>query len=255
MNPSSTHPPMPEPSVHDLARFTLGDMTRCGVELRKIGLEASSMEEVADRTVRYLYQRLRDSSLEAPACALVRLFVTMPYDELESAQQEFARSVLGRAPDSPEMKCLTLLATAGDEEAWNSRHTSVGHSALPLPGEDAIARSPMIAQLIRQLGVQLDALVGSDERLMIDSEQHSFNVFYVPEAQGSPYIPAQREFVLPYGIRSVLGFGGLLPSGDLFATILFARTPIPREVADLFKTLALNVKVALLPFVGRRVFA
>ena len=46
-----------------------------------------------------------------------------------------------------------------------------------------------------------------------------------------------------------------MPSGELFATILFSRTPIPREVADLFKTLALNVKVALLPFVGTRIFS
>jgi hypothetical protein len=80
-------------------------------------------------------------------------------------------------------------------------------------------------------------------------------VFYVDRAEGSPYIPAQTEFVQPQRIQSVLGFGGLLPSGELFATILFTRTYIPREVADLFKTLALNVKVALLPFVDRRVFA
>jgi hypothetical protein len=61
--------------------------------------------------------------------------------------------------------------------------------------------------------------------------------------------------VIPHGIRSVLGFGGVLPSGDLFAMILFSRVRIPREIAELFKTLSLNVKVALLPFVDRRVFA
>jgi hypothetical protein len=37
--------------------------------------------------------------------------------------------------------------------------------------------------------------------------------------------------------------------------ILFSRVRIPREIAELFKTLSLNVKVALLPFVDRRVFA
>ena len=45
----------------------------------------------------------------------------------------------------------------------------------------------------------------------------------MPEAAGSPYIPAQEDFVQPVGIRSVLGFGGMLPGGDIFVVILFSR--------------------------------
>ena len=153
------------------------------------------------------------------------------------------------------MKCLTLLASCGVERAWNSRHRSAGHKALPLPSAESVARSPMIAQLIRQLGVEVQFLLAPDSRLMVEMEQHSFNVFYVPDAEGSPFIPAQEEFVVPYRVRSVLGFGGVLPSGDLYAMILFSRTRVSREVAELFRTLSLNVKVALLPFVDRQVFA
>jgi hypothetical protein len=213
------------------------------------------MEEVAARVARYLYEWLGSASREGAACALVRVFVTLPFDSLEPALQQFAETVLGHSPENPRMKCLTLLGTAGDDEAWNSRHSSAGHRALPLPSPTAVARSPMIAQLIGQLGVEIAVLLSREGRLMVDDEQHTFNVFHVEHAEGSPYIPAQAQFVQPYGIESVLGFGGLLPSGDLFATILFSRTHIPREVADLFKTLALNVKVALLPFVDRKVFA
>jgi len=53
---------------------------------------------------------------------------------------------------------------------------------------------------------------------------------------------------VPFGIRSVIGFGGMLPSGNLFAVILFTKVPIPRETADLFRPLALSVKLAILPF-------
>jgi hypothetical protein len=113
----------------------------------------------------------------------------------------------------------------------------------------------MIAQLIRQLGVQVELLVDPAPELLVDVQQHTFNVFHVPVAEGCPYIPAQREFVLPYGVRSVIGFGGLLPPGELFATILFSKVPVSRETAELFKTLALNVKVAMLPFAGKKIFA
>jgi hypothetical protein len=230
-------------------------MTHFGAELRRLGSKAASMEEAADRVVRSLYDSLRAGSGEARACALVRVFVTHPFGQLSGDLQRFALDVLG-ADDAPaRMKCLTLLASAGDEPAWNSRRSSAGHKALPLPSEEVVGRSPMIARLITQLGVEIGSLIGSDGNLVMDTQQHTFNVFHVADAVGSPYIPAQREFVVPHGIRSVLGFGGLLPPGELFATILFSRAPIPREVANLFKTLALNVKVALLPYAGARVFA
>ena len=211
------------------------------------------MEEASNRIVRRLYDELQTADRD-PACALVRMFVTLPYADLEPRQKAFAQSLLGPNEASPSMKCLTLLATAGLKDAWNSRTTSTGHQALPLLSEESIARSPMIAQLIRQLGVEIGALLDADQGVVVDVSEHTFNVFHVPVAPGSPYIPAQQEFVIPHGVQSVLGFGGLLAPGELFATILFSRTPIPREVADLFKTLALNVKVALLPFAGARIF-
>jgi two-component system NtrC family sensor kinase len=229
-------------------------MTRCGGDLRRLGRDASSMEEVGSRVVNTLYRSLLSAPGGDRACALVRTFVTVPYMSLPPAQQVFAARMVPDIASRPTMKCLTLLATAGDEPAWNGRTTSVGHQALPLASSESIARSPMINQLMRQLGVEAGALLSSDAAMMIDDTQHSFNVFHVADALGSPHIPAQQEFVVPYGIRSVIGFGGLLPPGELFATILFARVPVSRDVAELFKTLALNVKVALLPFSGDRVF-
>jgi hypothetical protein len=79
-------------------------------------------------------------------------------------------------------------------------------------------------------------------------------VFHVEDALGSPYIPAQEEFVVPYGIRSVLGFGGLLFNGDLFAVILFSTVRVPATAADRFRTLALDVKSAFSRFGDADVF-
>src|SRR5690349_16324868 len=140
--------------MYVLSRFSLSDMTRCGIELRRLGAGASSMEEVAQRVVAYLRDELGTGADGTPACALARMFVTLPYAALEPEQQQAAHAVLGGPPPSPSLKCLTLLATTGEEPSWCSRHGSAGHKALPLVSEESIARSPMIAQLIRQLGVQ-----------------------------------------------------------------------------------------------------
>jgi hypothetical protein len=246
--------PAAGPPAYDLGNFTLRHMSDCGEALRKTGAGARSMEEVAQRVVRHLYDGLRAGPNAGRACALVRFFKTHAYEDLNTGLRRFARRMLGGVPAPPGMKCLTLLATAGDQPAWNDRRASAGHQAIPLPSADLVVQSPMISQLVQQLGLELDTMLRPDPALLVDMEQKAYNVFHVPDARASCHVPAQQEFVIPFGIRSVLGFGGMLPSGNLFVVILFARTAIARETADLFRPLAPSVKLAVLPFDGHNVF-
>jgi len=213
------------------------------------------MEEAARRIVERLYETMLDGATGERAAALVRFFKTHPYGALAPEQREFADRLLAGQTPSAAMKCLTLLATRGSEPEWNDRRASRGHAAIPLPSEKIVGNAPMISQLIAQLGLDVSAILQPDPAMIVDLAQQTYNVFHVPEAKGSPYIPAQSDFVIPYGIRSVLGFGGMLPSGNLFATIMFTRTAVPRETADLFANIALAVKLAILPFDGGATFA
>ena len=107
---------------------------------------------------------------------------------------------------------------------------------------------------ITTLGLEIKTLLQPDPKVIMDLTQKTYNVFYVPDAVGNEYVPVQKEFVIPFGVRSVIGFGGILPSGNLYATILFSRARVPVETAEMFKTLALSMRIALLPFVGGTVF-
>jgi hypothetical protein len=237
-------------SLPDLTTFSLADVVQSSSELRRASVGASSMEEAAGRIVDRLYDTMLDGRTGNRALALVRLFKTHPYGALEPDQEKFADGLMGGQTPPPLMKCLTLLATRGEEPEWNDRRSSRGHAAIPLPSETMVGKAPMISQLIAQLGLDVKAILRPDPAMIIDFAQQTYNVFHVAEAKGSPYIPAQADFVLRYGIRSVLGFGGMLPSGNLFATIMFTKTPVPRETADLFANIALAVKLAILPFDG-----
>ncbi len=245
--------------MYDLRRFSLSDMTACGAALRKLGNGATSMEEVADRVVQHLYTQFRDDRCQGSPFALVRCFKTHPYTELSPSLQAFADRILQQHAEQPSevatLKCLTLLATTGDRPEWQTRAASTGHQAIPLISEELVAASPMISQLIRQFGLEIGSVLAPSPDLILDLEQRTFNVFWVPQAIASPHVPAQDSFVIPYGIQSVLGFGGMLPSGHLLALVLFAKVPIALETADRFKTLALNIKIAALPFDIHRVFA
>ncbi|MBW4512393.1 MAG: sensor histidine kinase [Scytonematopsis contorta HA4267-MV1] len=240
--------------MYDLHQMTLRDMSECGLALRHLGDGASSIEEVSNNIIQYLYENFVDKQSGEKACALVRLFKTHPYRDLTPELQEDVGNFLGDNEIDINLKCLTLLATAGELPEWNSRHTSEGHKAIPLVSEEAIARIPMIFQLINQLGLNPEILLQPDADLLIDLEQKMYNIFYVADALDSPYIPAQKSFVIPYNIKSVIGFGGLLPSGNMFTILIFSKVAISRTTVDLFRPLALNVKMALLPFEGGKIF-
>lgn len=107
----------------------------------------------------------------------------------------------------------------------------------------------MIAQLIREMGLEISDILSPGKELIEESQGKTYNVFHVEQALGSPYIPAQEDFVKRYGVRSVLGFGGLVGAGDFFAVIMFSRGPISRESAARFRKIALDVKAVMHPLV------
>jgi hypothetical protein len=236
---------------YELARFGVTDMMSCRGRLRGLfdDLPAGAAG-AAQRVVEFFYHELVDEH-GAPACALVRFFKTERFAALDAEQQEFALKTAGSSALDDDVRCLTLLATIGDEPPWNSPDQSLGHRAIPLTSIDMVEQAPMIAQLIKQLGLSVAKVVRPEQGLILDTEGRNQNVFYVPHALGSPHIVAQEEFVRRYGIASVIGLGGLITTGDMFATILFSKVPITRDVADLFGVLGLNLKIAILPMINR----
>jgi PAS domain S-box-containing protein len=213
------------------------------------------MESAARNVVRLLFRELGDNQ-NRTACVLVRLFVTRPLDKLPEPLRRQALDRLG-GPDGQgglALPCLTLLASTGIETAWNDRRDSVDHEVIPIAGPGALGRAPIIARLIDQLGLEVDVLGRPDHHTIDEIEPHSYPIFHIEDAEGSPFLPAQEGFVRPYGVRSVLSFGGVLPGASLYAVLLFCRIPVSAQVAGLFRPLSLCVKLALLPFAQGPIF-
>lgn len=226
-----------------LPSLTLLNTVYLGYALEAAGVGGLSRDEAAGRIVRVLYDMLLDG--DERACALVRLYATCRYRELEIMERGFARSMAKGLPIEDETVCLKLLATVGDRPEWNDPARSVDHRVIPLISEEVVQQMPMVAQLIHQLGVPVREVLNPDPNLMLSGERLTQNVFWVENAVGSPHIPVQEDFVLRCGIRSVVGFGGLMGSGELFAVILFSKCPIPEEAARRFRSLTGSARAAL----------
>lgn len=225
--------------------FTFTQLSECTNALRTMGGGASSMEEVANRMVDYLYDHLLHQATNDRVCTLIRLFKTHKYAELDSLARTAVVKSLSFEPQ-PNMRCLTLLASRGAQPEWNSRATSSAHQAIPLTSMEVVQQSPMISRLLDQLGVDVAPLVRAEESIIVDPSKKEYGVFYVPEANGSEHIPAQG-FVKEFGIHSVVGFGGQLPSREVFAVIIFANSFVSPRGAGLFKSVALSAELGLLP--------
>jgi hypothetical protein len=195
--------------------------------------------------VRFFYDRCVSPENGERTTVLVRFYKTHPYGDLPLDLQLFAEQNFEGGVPAASLRCLTLLATAGDEPGWMSRHSSNGHQAIPLPSADIVRRAPMIARLIEELGFDIESVVRGEVTPERPGDSKTYDVFHVEDAVGSPSIPAQREFVIPYDVRSVLGFGGLLRSGELYAIILFSRATITKTSASRFRAIALDVRSAL----------
>ena len=183
--------------MHDLPTFSLSDLIRLSTSLREFE-HAESMESSADGIVRLLLDRLVDKETGDRACALVRFYKTHRCAGLPPDLREFAEKRLGPTDDPEFVRCLTLLATAGERPEWNDRSASVGHRAIPLVDAETVRKSPMIYQLLSQLGYEFDTVVGSATNdLILDFRPQTYNVFHIENAQGSPSFPPRISCARP----------------------------------------------------------
>lgn len=231
--------------MYDITLFTPQDMAKCSLVLRHLGRNTASMEASSQKIVNYIYQHFCDSQTGENSCVLVRLFKTHPYGELEDSLQQSARRLMKGNSPTADMKCWTLLAAAGTEPQWNSRHTAAENIAIPLVSTQLVAQMPEISEIIRQFGLDIPTFLGIERERCLQLQAAVLNTFHVSDAKGSPFIPEQDSLIIPYQVKSVLGFGGLLRSGSLFAVLMFLKVKIPERRVEMFKHLALSVKTAL----------
>jgi two-component system NtrC family sensor kinase len=217
---------------------------------------APTLEACARAVCEVLHEELRvaDGPGDPAACALVRCFKTHALGVLDPPLRQYA-STLADVGDctAHDLPCLVLLASAGDEPAWRSRHTAGRHRLIPLPSQAALDQMPMVAGIFRDFNVSLDDVCARGGGLASNAPK-VYDLFHVEDAADSPRVPDQEGFVRPYGIRSVIGFGGSLRHGDMFAILCFTKVAVPVAAAQHVRRLALDVTTSFFRFGDDEVF-
>ena len=218
------------------------------------------LEEAAQRLADLFYERYTESTV------LVRVFATVRFDALPPPNQDFVRRMAARADAAgaiaDETLVLSLLGTRGANKSWNSRHDSQGHVGIPLAGAVFIETVPMIARLLKELGVTVEGVPDGRGRVTIRTVGSLRGVFFVDDASTARddfgrSIIADQGFVAQNGVATVFGFGGAyMLERSFVAVVVFARERVPREIAERFAPLASVLKTATMLHVNDgRIFA
>jgi hypothetical protein len=215
--------------------------------------EASTLEKASQRLCALLYETFPESAV------LVRVFVTVPFGRLPDRTRAFVRRLVtgtAGAPLDQGLPVLALLGTRGREPQWNDRHRSEGHLAIPLASAAFVEEIPMIASLMKQLGIAVGGK-GLDTAIVTQSIGSVVGLFYVEDARttvdgrGRRVITAQ-PFVEAYSVRTVFGFGGTYTArGTFMAAVVFTNERIGRRDAERFMRLANVFKAVTMRHVFR----
>jgi hypothetical protein len=195
---------------------------------------AASLEEAAQALATALYTQFAESTI------LARVYVTVPFAALPLATRAFVQALPGApAALNETTPILSLVGTQGQNLDWNDRRKSKQHAAIPLISAEFVDGIPMIACLLRELGVPLDWIDSHDSRRLVATIGSTVGLFYVEDAvramdnRGRKVIPAV-DFVFAYHVKSVFGTGGAYSSGQILVVVVFCRDSVARVTAERF---------------------
>lgn len=228
--------------------FSSQNHTALAREVQRHTRGAPSLESAAQAFTKLIYDTFPDDIV------LARVFVTVPYLNLSSdvraAVDRLAQQTGVRDRMRDDTLVLSLIGTTGLEAPWNDRKRSVGHAGIPLATSDFIDAIPMVARLLRDLGVGLDWIDTRDTSIVARSLGSSSGLFYVQDAGAAVdhlrrKIIAAQDFVKRYGVKTVFGLGGgYLGTSSFLASIVFCRTQIERGKIEPFMGLVNRIKVS-----------
>jgi DNA-binding CsgD family transcriptional regulator/GAF domain-containing protein len=226
-------------SINEL---TLQKVFEFSAHTKKHTAGLSTVEDVCQSLTQSLYQTFSNSNGQSEF-ALCRIFKSCSFGDFPKELKTHIRQKT-KTRLVNETKHIALLGTFGETKEWCSISNSKNHKALPLNDPNAIKNFPMMLALFNQIGFEISQNQKTGPILFLKKEDHDFGLFLVEKAEGNSLIPDQEDFVIPLGIKSVFGFGGMFSTGNIFAVIIFSKKRIKKNQAEIFHSLVPAFKYA-----------
>ncbi len=217
----------------------------------------SYLDEAAQKAMDVLKDEFQDSLV------LARVYATVPYAVLPDFNKKFVNKLAEdkgiKTLVNDKTLVLSLLGTRGTEPDWNDRKKSRGHVGIPLVSASFVEEIPMVARLMKEMGLELDWIDKNDTNIVVKKIGNMAGVFYVPDAltqvdNRNRKIIADQNFAAKYNVKSVFGIGGCYMDGTFITVILFTNEALQKSQAEAFTSLINSIKSSTLELVSSKKF-
>jgi hypothetical protein len=237
-----------------IATYSVEEVTALRARVESALKACASLQQASQKFTDILYEEL------AASAVLFRVFATVEYEKLPARERDFALS-LARSRSfleelQPKTPVVTLLGSRGKRPAWNHRHRSERHLAIPLVKASFIKTIPMVSRLMGDMGTGLDWVQKQDRNLIVTSMGQMARVLYVEDAletrtgDGFDVIP-DRSFVESNKVRTVLALGGAYLNGTIVAVVLFTNERVAADRVEKLLPVVHGFKIATMKAVMR----
>ncbi len=222
-------------------QLSIAEIIKLSKHIKEKCKNLSSFEEAAQELMGALYNSFVTEDGRSPF-VLARFFKSCANVELPDDIRNYIHNRESKGNFISGNKYLTLLGSFGELDNWKNRNLSENYKAFPIHDEHLLDKFPMLSAVFDQIGLNLSQLKQTDKSILIKDYHTQYGVFCVENAEGSNLIPNQAEFVRPYSVKSVFGFGGIYSTSNVYAVIIFSRERLSRKDAQLFLSLNPAVK-------------
>ncbi len=237
-----------------IATYSVEEVTALRARVESVLKACESLQQASQKFTDILYEEL------AASAVLFRVFATVEYQKLPARERDFALS-LARSRSfleelQPKTPVVTLLGSRGKRPAWNHRHLSERHLAIPLVKASFIKTIPMVSRLMGDMGTGLDWVQKQHRNLIVTSMGQMARVLYVEDAletrtgDGFDVIP-DRSFVEANKVRTVLALGGAYLNGTIVAVVLFTNERVAADRVEKLLPVVHGFKIATMKAVMR----
>ncbi len=220
----------------DFNQLSIVEIFRLSKYIKESCGNLASLEEVAQKLMKVLHSSFVAEDGKSPF-VLVRFFKSCSYGGLPDDIKNYIHNKEQKEKLPVDKKYLTLLGSYGEPDNWRGRGYSENYKAFPIHDEHMLEKFPMLSAVFDQIGLKRTFLKQIDKSILIKNYHRQYGLFCVENAEGSKLIPKQTEFVTPYSVKSVFGFGGSYSTSNVYAILVFSRERLHKKDARIFLSL------------------
>jgi len=230
--------------------LTLREAAHVAFRIMRLGIPEHGVPAISQELAEYFYDHFRVLEPAGPGLLAARVYSILPWQEISQERQRYYRSLHSDdlSVSAETLTCL-LIGTCGQYGEW-CRPALAGAAQCQVAASDGFARSrPIVEQVLRKLDDNVASWVSWEGAGLLEDLDRAVTVVHVEtpcEEVVPSRMPSMGNASRTMPLRSVIGLGVRLPSGQQIVVELLCVMPLSPQLMAQYRVVALSIYLAYL---------